>query len=61
MGVMGEENLFRFDNFNSDPVEILILMCMSQWFLSVRVYQINDIFGGVNEFDPRVTQLSNRH
>ncbi len=52
MGVMGEENLFRFDNFNSDLVEILILMCTSQWFLSATVYQINDIFRGVNEFDP---------
>jgi len=52
MGVMGEENLFRFDNFNSDLVEILISMCTSQWFLSVTVYQINDIFRGVNKFDP---------
>ena len=52
MGVMGEENLFRFDNFNSDLVEILISMCTSQWFLSATVYQINGMFGGMNKFDP---------
>jgi len=50
--MMGEEDLFRFDDFNSDLVEILILMCMSQWFLSAMVYQINGMFRGMNEFDP---------
>ena len=49
---MGQENLLGFDDFDSDLVEVLISVCMSQWFLSMAVYQINDIFRGVNEFYP---------
>ncbi len=50
--MMGEEDLFRFDDFDSDLVEILISMCMSQWFLGATIYQINGMFGGMNKFDP---------